>query len=238
MLCIGHRGACGHEPENTLRSIRRALEMGVDGIEIDVQRVEDELVVFHDSKLNRTTNGRGYLRRQTFAYVRSLDAGAGERIPTLREVTDEIAARAFLNIELKGKGTARPVAELVGNLIAHQGWTPQHFIVSSFLRKELREFRVAADPRIPVGVLLARPTRFWLRTARLLRASAVHPPLQFTGARLVEKAHRHGLKVYVYTVNTAAAAERMRKIGVDGVFTDFPELVREAEAVEDSSSSS
>jgi glycerophosphoryl diester phosphodiesterase len=227
-LCIGHRGACGHEPENTLRSIRRALEMGVDGIEIDVQRVEGELVVFHDAKLDRTTNGRGYLKRQTFAYLRSLDAGAGERIPTLREVTEAIARRAFLNIELKGAGTARPVAELIAELMAREGWTPEHFIVSSFLRRELRDFRAVADPRIPVGVLLARPTRLWLRTARLFQASAIHPPVQLTSARFVERAHRHGLKVFAYTVNTPAGMERMRQMGVDGVFTDFPELALKA----------
>src|SRR5882672_5596986 len=75
LLCIGHRGACGHEPENTLRSVRRALELGAQGIEIDVHFVDGELVVIHDAKLDRTMNGKGYLARKSFAYLRSLDAG-------------------------------------------------------------------------------------------------------------------------------------------------------------------
>ena len=71
MICFGHRGACGHEPENTLRSIRRALELGAQGIEIDVRNVAGELLVFHDARLERTTNGRGYLSRQPLEYLRS-----------------------------------------------------------------------------------------------------------------------------------------------------------------------
>src|SRR6187455_3135798 len=89
-LCIGHRGACGHEPENTLRSVRRALELGAHGIEIDVHYVHGELLVIHDAKLERTTNGRGYISRKSLADLRALDAGQGERIPTLREVFETV----------------------------------------------------------------------------------------------------------------------------------------------------
>src|SRR5579884_3789243 len=89
-LCIGHRGARGHEPENTVRSVRRALELGADGIEIDVYFVDGELIVIHDPTLDRTTNGRGRIVRKTFAQLRSLDAGKGERIPTLREIFETV----------------------------------------------------------------------------------------------------------------------------------------------------
>ncbi|HWB60056.1 MAG TPA: glycerophosphodiester phosphodiesterase family protein, partial [Chthoniobacteraceae bacterium] len=85
-LCIGHRGAKGLEPENTLRSIRRALDLGVDGVEIDAWFVDGEVIVIHDDTLERTTNGHGLVQEQTFDYLRSLDAGKGEKIPTLREV--------------------------------------------------------------------------------------------------------------------------------------------------------
>lgn len=227
LLCIGHRGASGHEPENTLRSISRALELGVDGIEIDVQWVDGELVVFHDTRLDRTTNGRGPLAHQTFAQLRALDAGQGERIPTLREVCELLGRRVFLNIELKSRGTARPVAALIDELVAERGWSHRDFLLSSFFRGELRAFRALAPPQIPVGLLLARPSPFFLRAARLLGATTVHPALRFTSARLVEEAHRGGLKVFVYTVNEAAELARMRALGVDGVFTDFPERVRE-----------
>ncbi|MEY2831748.1 MAG: hypothetical protein RLZZ574_1006, partial [Cyanobacteriota bacterium] len=81
MLIIGHRGAMGHEPENTLLSIKKAIALGVDAVEIDVYNLEDNLVVIHDRDLSRTTNGTGYLENSSFSYVRSLDAGKGEQVP-------------------------------------------------------------------------------------------------------------------------------------------------------------
>jgi glycerophosphoryl diester phosphodiesterase len=224
-VCIGHRGASGTEPENTLRSIRRALELGADGVEIDVRLIEGELIVFHDSRLNRTTNGKGYVARKSFAALRALDAGLGEQIPTLREVCQTVNRRGFINIELKGRGTALPTAAVLRELIGREGWEPAHFLVSSFLRRELRTFR-EADPITPVGLLLARPTRLFLGQARALQASAIHPPLKHTNKRLIEMAHQNGLRVLVYTVNEPASLARMRALGVDGVFTDFPERVK------------
>src|SRR6187402_1107382 len=150
-LCIGHRGACGHEPENTLRSVRRALELGAHGIEIDVYYVDGQLVVIHDGKLQRTTNGRGYVMRKTFAQLRALDAGKGEQIPTLGEIFDTVNRRAFINIELKGRGTAGPVAALIAEYVAQHHWRYEDFLVSSFNRRELR---AVPDPRIPIGLLL------------------------------------------------------------------------------------
>ena len=129
-LCIGHRGAKGLEPENTLRSIRKALDLGVDGVEIDVYSVAGQLVVIHDETLERTTNGRGLVEEQSFDYLRSLDAGKGEKIPVLREVFDEVNRRAFINIELKGRHTAEPVMELIGEYTDGRGWVMGDFLVS------------------------------------------------------------------------------------------------------------
>jgi glycerophosphoryl diester phosphodiesterase len=221
-LCIGHRGACGHEPENTLCSIRRALELGADGVEIDVQLVQGELLVMHDAKLDRTTNGRGYLARKPLALLRSLDAGKGERIPTLREVFTTVDRRAFINVELKGRRTAGPVCSLIEEFVQRHGWTYENFLVSSFHRRELRAI---TDPKIPIGLLLTRPTRLYAFSARRLRACAVHPAVRFVTAQFVEDAHRRGLRVYPYTANTPSEIAHLRALGVDGVFTDFPERV-------------
>jgi glycerophosphoryl diester phosphodiesterase len=221
-FCIGHRGACGHEPENTLRSIRRALELGAHGIEIDVRLVEGELIVFHDARLERTTNGHGLVARKHFADLRALDAGNGERIPTLREVFETVNRRAFINIELKGRRTAAPVQRLIREFIAQHGWRYEHFLVSSFHRRELRALD---DPHLRIGLLLTRPSRLYSVSARRVRAWSVNPALRYTTARFVEDAHRRGYRVFVYTVNKPADVERMRAFGVDGVFTDFPERV-------------
>jgi glycerophosphoryl diester phosphodiesterase len=222
LLCIGHRGACGHEPENTLRSVRRALELGAHGIEIDVYFVDGELIVIHDAKLDRTTNGKGYVARKSFAHLRSLDAGKGELIPTLHEVFETVDRRAFINIELKGRRTAKPVAKLIAEYVATKGWRYEDFLVSSFNRGELRAID---DPRIPIGLLLTRPSRLYALSARRVRASAVNPAARFVNARFVEDAHRRGLRIFAYTVNTPAEIARLRRLGVDGVFTDFPERV-------------
>ena len=220
-LVIGHRGAAGHEPENTLRSFRRALALGADGLELDVRLSADgELVVCHDKTLRRTTNGRGPLAKCALAELRTLDAGLGERIPTLREVFDAVDRRAFLNIELKARGTAPLVEALIGEYLAARGWTPEHFLVSSFLRRELAQIR---DPRIRRGVLFTRPTRLWKFAARRFAAWSVHPAARWTSARFVAAAHRHGWRVIPYTVNDPAQLARLRRLGVDGVFTDFPE---------------
>ncbi|MEA3209065.1 MAG: glycerophosphoryl diester phosphodiesterase [Chthoniobacter sp.] len=222
LLCIGHRGAAGHEPENTLRSIRRALELGANGVEIDVWFVDGELVVFHDAKLERTTNGRGYLFRKTFAQLRALDAGNGERIPTLREVCEAVDRRAFVNIELKGRRTAAPVQALIREFVESRGWGYEDFLVSSFHHRELRAI---TDLQIRLGLLLTRPSRLYALSARRVRAWAVHPALRFATARFVEDAHRRGYRVFVYTANAPAEIARMRRLGVEGVFTDFPERV-------------
>jgi glycerophosphoryl diester phosphodiesterase len=222
LLCIGHRGACGHEPENTLRSVRRALKLGAHGIEIDVYFVDGELVVIHDAKLERTTNGRGYVVRKSFAELRAVDAGHGERIPTLREVFETVNRAAFINIELKGKRTARPVETLIREFVERHGWRYEDFLVSSFNRGELRG---VTNREIPIGLLLTRPTRLYGLSARRVRATVVSPAARYVSARFVEDAHRRGLRVFPYTVNAPAEIARLQKMGVDGVFTDFPERV-------------
>ncbi len=221
-FCIGHRGAAGHEPENTLRSIRRALELGADGVEIDVRYVDGELIVFHDARLERTTNGRGFVARKRFAELRALDAGKGEQIPTLREVFETVNRRAVINIELKGRRTAGPVEALIGEFVSRHGWEYGDFVVSSFHHVELRAI---GNRQIRIGLLLTRPSRLYSVSARRVRAWSVHPALRYVTARFVEDAHRRGWRVLVYTVNEPAALERMRALGVDGVFTDFPERV-------------
>jgi glycerophosphoryl diester phosphodiesterase len=219
LLCIGHRGAAGLEPENTLRSIRRALDLGAEGIEIDVHCAANALVVIHDARLDRTTNGKGLLRDRSFTQIRQLDAGKGEGIPLLAEVLDLINRRAFLNIELKGRGTALPVLQQLRYFCSTRGWKPQDFILSSFHRPELKAVR---GSEFPLGILFSRSPRLFRRAARALGAYSIHVPRQHATARLAARVHAEGLKLFVFTVNDPAQMRRMKQIGVDGIFTDFP----------------
>ncbi|MCG6879314.1 MAG: glycerophosphodiester phosphodiesterase [Deltaproteobacteria bacterium] len=223
LLCIGHRGAMGHAPENTLLSFRRALEMGAPCVEADVYYVDHHLMVFHDDRLERTTNGAGYLIDHDFDTLRSLDAGNGERIPTLAEVFETIDRRAGVNIELKGPGTARPVAGLIATL-RKQGWPDHLILVSSFNHRELETVR-GIDPFIRIGVLIAGSPVDAAAFAASFGAWSVHISLAFIDRGFVEDAHSRGLKVFVFTVNHPDEIYRMERLGVDGVFTNYPERV-------------
>jgi glycerophosphoryl diester phosphodiesterase len=225
LLCIGHRGAKGYKPENTLSSIYKALEMGVSYLEIDVHYVDGHLMVFHNSRLERTTNGVGYLEQQSFSYLRSLDAGEGQQIPTIEEVCEVIRARACLNIELRGASTAAPVTEFVANLV-ESGWEKKSILVSSFNHREILEVK-RRDQDIQTGALLNGLLIDDAKFAEALGAFSVHPSLEFIDQRFVDDAHARGLQVYVHTVNHPEDIHKMSQLDVDGVFTDFPERVLE-----------
>lgn len=225
LLCIGHRGAMGHAPENTLSSVRKALELGAPCIEIDVHHVDGHLLVFHDIRLERTTNGTGYLSGQSFEYLRSLDAGDGQQIPTLEEVCDVIDSKACINIELKGEATAAPVAALLTKLIK-EGWDKGKFLVSSFNYPQLLVMsRLHAD--IKIGALMHGVPLEGTKSAEEIHAYSVHPSIDFVNQFIVDDAHSRGLKVFVYGVDHPEDIAKMQALGVDGVFSGFPERVLE-----------
>lgn len=223
MLCIGHRGAMGHEPENTLLSIRKALELGVDAVEIDVYNLEDNLIVIHDRDLSRTTNGHGYIEDCSFAYLRSLDAGLGEQIPTLKEVFDTVNRQVVINIELKGSNTAKLVVDLIREYIK-QGWSYRDFVVSSFNHYELNRVKVI-DPNIIIGVLIYGLPWEYLKIAQKLAASIVISGLDYVTPELVTAVHQQNLLVWVYTVDRPQDISLMRQLQLDGIFTNYPERV-------------
>jgi glycerophosphoryl diester phosphodiesterase len=222
-IFFAHRGSSGDEPENTLLSVHKALSHGAKWIEIDIYAVGNVPVVIHDKRLERTTNGSGYVTRSSLEYLRSLDAGKGEKIPFLREVFDMVGQRAGINVELKGKNCAAPVVSLIEEYICKHEWTYDRLLVSSFSRRELKQVG-AIQPKIRRGLNLKRFSVHSLRTAEQLGAWSIHLGINYLSSQVVEKAHAKGLKVFVFTVNRADEIERLRLMGVDGVFTDYPEL--------------
>lgn len=223
MLCIGHRGAMGLAPENTLKSIRKAMALGAQCVEIDVYYVDDHLMVIHDDRLDRTTNGTGYVMEQTFDYIRSLDAGGGEQVPTLREIFTTVNRKAGINIELKGPDTATPVSAFIAEM-RQAGWRDELILVSSFNHAELHRMH-QLDSTVKIGILLDGPPKNIAQLAASLDAYSVHPSLRFVDQSLVDEVHALGLKVFAYTVNRAKDLIQMQALGVDGVFSNFPERV-------------
>jgi len=220
---IGHRGAMGYEPENTLLSFKKALELGVDAIELDVYVCKTgELVVIHDDKVDRTTNGKGYVMEKTFDELRSFDAGKGEKIPTLSEVLDVVNRKVQVNIELKGVGTAKPVSDLVEDYIGNKGWKHDDFMVSSFNHYELKEFG-GLNPNVKFGALIVGIPIGFAEFAEKMNASSVNLCVEFINQEFVDDAHKRGMKVYVWTVNDEDEIKRMKSLGVDGIFSNFPD---------------
>ena len=214
-LLIGHRGAAGLAPENTLASFAKAVALGVDGVELDVRLVEDELVVIHDERVDRTTDGSGLVGELSLAQLRRLDAGAGERIPTLTEVLAAVPSRCLVNVELKGAGTAAPVARTLGG-------QRRPLLVSSFDHGELAQFH-ALCPDVPCAPLIGRWQAGLERVAKSLDASAVNLADRLASAERVAKIASWGCRSLVYTVNDAQRAQRLKGMGVAGVFTDYPD---------------
>lgn len=219
-ICIGHRGAKGHRPENTLSSFDFALQLGCPWIELDVYAVEDELLVIHDKRVDRTTNGSGLISEMSLEELRSLDAGDGQQIPTLDEVIALVNRRCSINVELKGPDTAIPVNQAL-HRYCEQGWKPESFLISSFYHSELEK----ADRKFSRGALFADIPDDWLARAQALSAWSVNFDQNKVTNDLVQQAHEADLKVLVYTANELQDIERVIAVGVDGVFSDFPDRV-------------
>jgi len=221
MICIGHRGARGYAPENTLQSIELAIEQGAQAIEIDVREHSGELFVIHDRFLERTTNGVGDFYQHDFAALQQLDAGNGEVIPTLKQVIALIHRRVALNIELKDVASVKPTLAVIDQFM-EQGWTFDDFIISSFYHHALVEVK-QSHPLIRVGALCASVMVDYAKFAQDLQAWSINLCSESINQALIDDAHQRGLKVFVYTVNDIRMFEQLLNMGVDGIFTDYPE---------------
>ncbi|MFZ2362251.1 MAG: glycerophosphodiester phosphodiesterase family protein [Anaerolineae bacterium] len=234
-LNLGHRGARGLAPENTLAGMRMAMQAGADGVEFDVQRTADgHLVVFHDDDLKRICNVSGRIVTSTLAQLRELDAGrhfgpqfAGEPIPTLDEVIEALPARAFLNIEAK-RFRFRSDGLEAGIVQAIQRYSLlDRCIVSSF--NPVLLWRLGRmDRSIPLGLLYAPDepvglNRGWPR--HLLRLAALHPYHEQVTAKLMQQAGGRGQQINTWTVNEPAEMRRLIDLGVDGIITDRPDVL-------------
>ncbi|MFC2150756.1 glycerophosphodiester phosphodiesterase [Calditrichota bacterium] len=225
MIFFAHRGARGYEPENTLRAFSRAVDLGAKWIELDVYPIEGELVVFHDLRLERTTNGKGFIWEQSLDYIRTLDAGKGEKVPLLGEVIHLLDPSICINIELKWQGTAELVADLLTAGDTEKRTDSSRFVISSFIHSELLKFKqIMPDHRI--GALTGELPTAYAQFAEQLGAYSVHPTIEFINQEFVDDAHRRGLQVYVYTINHPDELAWMRDLGVDGVFTDYPDKIK------------
>jgi len=223
VLRIGHRGAAGYEPENTLRSFRKAIELKADMVELDVHVCKSgEVVVIHDDTVNRTTNRTGKVHELTLSELQRFDAGKSERIPTLVEVMSLIDGAAGINIELKGTGTAEPVHRITEEFM-EKGWKKSDFMVSSFNLEELSAFESLSDIRI--GQLYVHYNESILEKAEQLNAFSLNPYYKGITMDFVKDAHDSDLRVFPWTVNDPMDIVEMKALNVDGIISDYPDRV-------------
>ncbi len=234
---IAHRGASLDAPENTLPAFELAIQQSADAVELDVKlSLDQEIIVIHDQKVDRTTNGQGRVDQLPLADIRQLDAGAsfgemyrGTRIPTLREVIETYGQQTLINIELTNYATPTDslpmrVAELV-----QQSALEKRVLFSSF--NPLALLRIGRLlPDVPRGLLALKGSggawaRSWLGS--LIPHQTLHLDKGDTTAHLIDKAHKRSRRVYTYTVNQQDDMRNLFQMGVDGLFTDNPRLAIE-----------
>jgi glycerophosphoryl diester phosphodiesterase len=224
MLKVGHRGARGYEPENTLRSFKTAMDLGADMIEFDVRTCRSgEVVVIHDECVDRTTDGKGKVADMTLAELKRLDAGKGERIPTLEEVLDLAQDRLKVDVELKGQTSAAAVADILNKYVTAGRLICSELLVTSFEHGTLlAQFR-EASPRVPTGLLFSEvPDNFALKAAEM-GAQWVALYYKFTTREIVQEARGRGLKILIWTVNGPEEIKLAGELGVDAIASDFPD---------------
>jgi glycerophosphoryl diester phosphodiesterase len=233
VLVIGHRGFSAAAPENTQASFKKAMEVGVDMIELDVHLSKDgQVVVIHDDTLNRTTNGKGKVVSYTLNELKQLDAGSwfgsqfsGERIPTLKEVLELTHGQVLLCIELKGgdlgQYTLKDLADRSLQEVEKARMLSQ-VLFASFDLSAIERIR-EKNPGIPVALIYSKS---WSSPQEVTGGRPI-PVLSFRGTVLTQtnasKARQQGIKVLVWTLNTEEHMEHFLKMGVDGIVTDYPD---------------
>jgi glycerophosphoryl diester phosphodiesterase len=233
-IVIGHRGAAGEAPENTLASFALALKQGAEGIELDVHLTSDsEIVVCHDPALDRTTNGSGLIYEKSWEEIKFLDAGIwfseahrGERVPLLREVFELVPQGILINVEVKHAYEGRMEKALLAFL--RESGRMEDVVISSFDHKVIQRIK-KAEPRVKVGLLYAANLIDHAAYAKHIGVDvySLHPHYQCIEKEDVASAAAAGLAIYPYTVNDLMDYKRMIASGVSGIITDYPAKLRD-----------
>jgi glycerophosphoryl diester phosphodiesterase len=216
---VAHRGASAHEPENTLRSIRTALNSAVEFVEVDARESSDGYVVLiHDETVDRTTDGRGCVKEMTLKELRGLDAGLGERIPTLQEAIDEVRGRANLVVEVKEPGVVEEVVR-----IFEENRVEGDFVASSFYHRAVERVKML-NPKIRTGVIFSSQPIKPKDLALEAEAEILLPRWVYVDSSMVGEAHEEGLLVFPWTVDDLETMRRLAEMGVDGIVTNRPDM--------------
>jgi len=215
MLIIGHRGAKGEEPENTLRAVRAGMACA-DSIEVDVRLSRDGVpVVIHDPLLDRTTNGTGPVNEYTKETLQTLDAGKGEKIPTLEEVCSLVAGHCGLFLEIKEPGSEEQVCRVL------QKNMPEHLCIVSFHPESIVSMQTLL-PGVNTGLIVSRHLADLPGVAAGLGVTAALLEFSLVTRDLTEECHRREIALFSWTVNTPEGFRKADDLDIDGIVSDHP----------------
>ena len=213
MLKIGHRGAKGHAAENTVASFQKAIELGVDMIELDVRLSKDGIpMVIHDETIDRTTHHSGFVNQFTAEFLQSIG------VPTLKDVFDLVENRCAINIEIKVFEATKPVLEVLKNTKFPQ----EKIIISSFNWDVLNVCRFEERSN-SLGVLTELSIEEALTFAKKINAYSINPYFKLLNHENVKNIHQNGFKVFPWTVNNPDDITFVKSLNVDGIISDFPD---------------
>lgn len=225
MLKIGHRGARGYEPENTLIGFQKAIDLDLDCIELDVHLSADgEIMVLHDESLDRTTNGKGLVHQFSLQELKQLITDKDQSIPTLAEVLNLIDKKCNVNIELKSLETVEKVVALIEKYILEKKWNYNQFIVSSFDCNALKQV-AALNAAIPIGIVTETDLDLALAFAKSIHAKSIHPYFHLLNAENTEQMQAAGFHVFPWTVNDIEDIKKIKNYKVDGIISDYPDRI-------------
>lgn len=221
IIKVGHRGAAGYAPENTLASLQYAINLGLDFAEFDVRRSQDGvLILLHDKTVDRTTNGKGPVDHFSFRDLKALDVGHGNSIPSVEKALRLADGKIGLILELKAPGIGQDCIEIVRHLRFHGP-----VIYASFLLEELANLH-DADQRVSAMALFSNlPSDPRGIVARVRPTHATHVGLRHDTVtpELIQDLHQAGRLVFAYTANEPADIERLKTAGIDGIISDYPD---------------
>jgi glycerophosphoryl diester phosphodiesterase len=223
MLKIGHRGAKGYKPENTLIGFQKAIDLHVDRIELDVHLSSDnELMVIHDATIDRTTDGKGFVNQFSLPELKRFRIEKEHHIPTLSEVLNLIDQKCDINIELKSFETADKVVELIEKYVSEKNWNYNQFLVSSFDWNALQQVAFS-NSKIPIGVLTETDLDLAFAFAKFIKAKSIHPYFHLLTEENTFKMQEKGFQVFPWTVNETEDIKKIKTYNVDGIISDFPD---------------
>lgn len=225
MLKIGHRGAKGYEHENTIVAFQKAIDLGCDGIELDVHlSLDAEIIVIHDETINRTTNGKGFVNKMSLSDLKTFLIDDKYEIPTLVEVFELVNHNIFINIELKSYESIEKVIELIEKYVNLKNWKYSDFIISSFDWNALQQVRFLND-KIQIGVLTSTNLNLAIAFAKFIKAKTINPYFHLLNEENVAKMQEKGFEIHTWTVNEIEDIEKMKSLKVDGIISDFPDRI-------------